>query len=67
MAPTTVREDGVAGSAMVAAQPEVSPDWPLENPVVYSRPDDPLCEPHPDEPGVCSDGSAAPLENPEGF
>jgi hypothetical protein len=25
---------------------------PIENPAVRPIPDDPLCEPHPDEPGV---------------
>jgi hypothetical protein len=37
---------------------------PLENPAVAPIPGDPLREPHPDEPGVKPDGSAAPLENP---
>jgi len=37
---------------------------PPENPAIDSIPGDPLCEPHPGEPGVKSDGSAAPLENP---
>lgn len=38
--------------------------YPLENPGIDPIPDDPLCEPHPGEPGVKSDGSAAPPENP---
>ncbi len=37
---------------------------PLENPDVEAIAGDPLLEPHPDEPGVKTDGSAAPLENP---
>jgi hypothetical protein len=37
---------------------------PLENPAIDPIPGDPICEPHPAEPGVKSDGSAAPLENP---
>jgi hypothetical protein len=38
---------------------------PLENPVIEEIPNDPLLEPHPDEPGVKGDGgAAAPLENP---
>jgi hypothetical protein len=38
---------------------------PIENPAIESIPDDPLLEPHPGEPGVHSDGTAAPLENPD--
>jgi len=38
---------------------------PIENPAIEGNPDDPLLEPHPGEPGVHSDGSAAPLENPD--
>jgi hypothetical protein len=38
---------------------------PIENPAVEAIPDDPLLEPHPNEPGVLSDGTAAPLENPD--
>lgn len=38
---------------------------PLENPAVTQKPNDPLLEPHPSEPGVKGDGGlAAPLENP---
>ncbi len=37
---------------------------PPEHPAIDPIPGDPLCEPHPAEPGVKSDGSAAPLENP---
>jgi hypothetical protein len=38
---------------------------PIENPSIEPIPDDPLLEPHPGEPGVRSDGTAAPLENPD--
>jgi hypothetical protein len=37
---------------------------PLENPRIEVSADDPLLVPHPDEPGVRADGTAAPLENP---
>ena len=37
---------------------------PLENPRIEISADDPLLVPHPDEPGVHADGTAAPLENP---
>jgi hypothetical protein len=37
---------------------------PPENPEIEPIDQDPLSEPHPDEPGVKADGSAAPLENP---
>ena len=39
--------------------------YPLENPGIARIPGDPLCEPHPAEPGVGPDGEAAPLENPD--
>ena len=38
---------------------------PIENPAIDPIPDDPLRLPHPDEPGVMADGTAAPLENPD--
>jgi len=38
---------------------------PIENPAIDRIPGDPLLEPHPGEPGVHSDGTAAPLENPD--
>jgi hypothetical protein len=38
---------------------------PIENPAIEPIPNDPLLEPHPGEPGVLSDGTAAPLENPD--
>jgi hypothetical protein len=37
---------------------------PIENPAIAPIPNDPLREPHPAEPGVESDGTASPLENP---
>jgi hypothetical protein len=37
---------------------------PIENPAIEPIPNDPLREPHPDEPGVKPDGTASPLENP---
>ena len=37
---------------------------PIENPAIDPIPNDPLREPHPDEPGVQPDGTASPLENP---
>lgn len=38
---------------------------PIENPAIEPIPGDPLVQPHPAEPGVHSDGTAAPLENPD--
>jgi hypothetical protein len=38
---------------------------PIENPPIDAIPDDPLLLPHPSEPGVLADGTAAPLENPD--
>jgi hypothetical protein len=38
---------------------------PIENPAIDPIPNDPLLEPHPAEPGVSADGTAAPLENPD--
>ncbi|HEY7150211.1 MAG TPA: hypothetical protein VH391_00875 [Solirubrobacterales bacterium] len=37
---------------------------PPENPEIEPIAYDPLREPHPDEPGVKPDGTAAPLESP---
>jgi hypothetical protein len=37
---------------------------PPENPDVETITEELLIEPHPDEPGVRDDGTAAPLENP---
>jgi hypothetical protein len=39
---------------------------PPENPAIDRIPNDPLLVPHPAEPGVKPDGTAAPLENPGG-
>jgi hypothetical protein len=46
---------------------EVPGDHPIENPGPPDEPveGDPLNEPHPDEPGVESDGEAGPTENPD--
>jgi hypothetical protein len=38
---------------------------PIENPGIDPIPNDPLLIPHPGEPGVLTDGTAAPLENPD--
>jgi hypothetical protein len=40
---------------------------PLENPGVAPITEELLIQPHPGEPGVRSDGSAAPEENPWGY
>ena len=37
---------------------------PARSPAIDPVPNDPLREPHPAEPGVKSDGTASPLENP---
>jgi hypothetical protein len=37
---------------------------PVRSPAIDPIPNDPLREPHPAEPGVKSDGTASPLENP---
>jgi hypothetical protein len=58
---TMNKEDSDTGEhGVVERRPRVGP---LENPRVPAIPDDPLREPHPDEPGV-SGAAAAPLENP---
>jgi hypothetical protein len=60
---TTTEEDdpiGVPGSAGVERFGS-----PIENPAIDAIPDDPLLLPHPSEPGVMADGTAAPLENPD--
>ena len=50
---------------------EVPGDHPIENPGAPDGEDapgeDPLAEPHPDEPGVKDDGEAGPAENPGGL
>jgi hypothetical protein len=40
---------------------------PLENPAVEPITEEMLIAPHPDEPGVLSDGTAHPRENPFGY
>ena len=59
----TQEDDPAGGSGgAVARDPGGSP---IENPAIDPIPSDPLLEPHPGEPGVLSDGTAAPLENPD--
>jgi hypothetical protein len=55
-------EDSIGVSSRVGADGSGSP---IENPAIDSIPGDPLLLPHPDEPGVLEDGTAAPLENPD--
>ena len=54
------------GGALDRNGDEVPGEHPIENPGPPddARTDDPLSEPHPDEPGVKSDGEAGPTENP---
>jgi len=60
---TAAQEDDAIGASVgLAADGGRSP---IENPAIERIPDDPLLEPHPGEPGVHSDGTAAPLENPD--
>jgi hypothetical protein len=58
----TGEDDPIGFSGPAGAQGRGSP---IENPAIDSIPDDPLLLPHPDEPGVLDDGTAAPLENPD--
>jgi hypothetical protein len=58
----TGEDDPIGTSAHAGAR---GPRSPIENPAIDSIPDDPLVLPHPDEPGVLDDGTAAPLENPD--
>jgi hypothetical protein len=57
----------VIGGALDGDGEEIPGEHPIENP---GPPDhdgpseDPLSEPHPDEPGVKSNGDAGPAENP---
>ena len=55
------------GGALDGNGEEVPGEHPIENPgPPEDRPtDDPLNEPHPDEPGVQSNGEAGPGENPD--
>jgi hypothetical protein len=63
---SAVQEDDPTGGSRRAAAGGID-GWrsPIENPAIDRIPDDPLLEPHPGEPGVDSDGTAAPLENPD--
>ncbi len=58
-------EDSIAASGGVRSGAAHSDGTPIENPRIEPIPGDPLLEPHPAEPGVGSDGTAAPLENPD--
>jgi hypothetical protein len=60
---TAIEEDASAGGS--AGLDPVDSRSPIENPAIDPIPDDPLLEPHPNEPGVRADGTAAPLENPD--
>lgn len=59
---TATAEDDSIGGSLAGAERSGSP---IENPAVDAIPDDPLLLPHPGEPGVLADGTAAPLENPD--
>jgi hypothetical protein len=63
-ATTAVEQPITEETAAVLRLPSARGRCPLENPAIDPVPDDPLREPHPDEPGVRDDGEAAPLENP---
>ena len=58
----TEEDDSIGGSSLAGAH---GPGSPIENPAIERIPDDPLLLPHPGEPGVMADGTAAPLENPD--
>jgi hypothetical protein len=62
---TATQEDEPAGSVTAGDGLLDGGRSPIENPAIDRIPDDPLLEPHPGEPGVRSDGTAAPLENPD--
>jgi hypothetical protein len=63
---TSTQEDSPIGElGGLGLDPRDGGRSPIENPAIESIPDDPLLEPHPGEPGVHSDGTAAPLENPD--
>ena len=57
-------DDSIVGG-VGAVRLEATARSPIENPAIEPIPNDPLLEPHPGEPGVRSDGTAAPLENPD--
>jgi hypothetical protein len=58
----TEEDDSIGASPPAGASRSGSP---IENPAIDAIPDDPLLLPHPGEPGVLADGTAAPLENPD--
>ena len=58
-------EDDSTGGEQASAPGVTGAGSPIENPAVDVVPDDPLLVPHPGEPGVLDDGTAAPLENPD--
>ena len=60
---TAIEEDDLVGvSGAVGVDGSGSP---IENPAIDGIANDPLLLPHPGEPGVRADGTAAPLENPD--
>jgi hypothetical protein len=62
LANSTEEDDSMGGPAGAGADGRSSP---IENPGIDPIPNDPLLVPHPSEPGVRDDGTAAPLENPD--
>jgi hypothetical protein len=58
-------DDSIGAVGAVGFHPTDGGGSPIENPAIPPIPDDPLLEPHPGEPGVHPDGTAAPLENPD--
>jgi len=60
--PATEGDDSTGGFPRAGGQHSGSP---IENPAIDPIIDDPLVLPHPSEPGVLDDGTAAPLENPD--
>ena len=62
---TTAAQEGDSPARSGAGAGGDAPRSPIENPAIDRIPNDPLLEPHPAEPGVDSDGTAAPLENPD--
>jgi len=58
-------DDSIGSDGTLGLDPGDRGGSPIENPAIDPIPDDPLLEPHPGEPGVHSDGTAAPLENPD--
>ena len=63
MAPATTEIEALSGALVNHGGGEMDRS-PIENPAIAPIPNDPLREPHPAEPGVDSDGTASPLENP---